>query len=636
MIKKEKQIPLYKELDKLITDGSQYFDLGFKANQDTRIELDACFNTVGSTVRSRLFGDRYDSGTRAFAMATGTGFATKQIFYIGFGGNYYNNANDIPTSYMQERHIISADRNGAYWGDTYYKTYTTSSNFECDYTFLIGTYRNAGALADSFAPLDIYGCKFYQSGVLSHDYVPVIRISDNVVGLYDKVDNTFIEKSVGNDVVAGTETGTIYYGTITIPNTNIYQMFDTPRYSVANYINNSAKARFNTDVNVRNDSAWSWKVKFKMNKNCTYDQFLLGCFYSSGSRTNRFYFYIDSSNKLTTRIDGASAKSSTNALSLNTIYEVEVKRVGNTTETYLDGELLYTINDYTGCPTTVGLMHSHNPAQSGETIANNVCCDFYEFSYINDGQEVRKYIPVYDHESQVYRFYETHYKTYMSVIDADGIGGSIKKVSSISQVLKKDYVKLDCLENTSNGFIETGRSLNGKASWKMHLDFELSNITDNGVIIGSWDGNPHTFYFRINEGYFRYRIDSSTQPNICPCVANHRYIVDIEQKNGKITFTIDGVVEATVNATSKETYGLYIMATHASDATTSGKYTLPQKMKLYNFKFYVNDVLENNYIPVYDVQNNRYRCYDTVQDTNVIVWNYNNLTGNKKQIVFDS
>lgn len=636
MIKKEKQIPLYKELDKLITDGSQYFDLGFKANQDTRIELDARFNTVGSTVRSRLFGDRYDSGTRAFAMATGTGFATKQILYIGFGGNYYNNANDIPTSYMQERHIISADRNGAYWGDTYYKTYTTSSNFECDYTFLIGTYRNAGALADSFAPLDIYGCKFYQSGVLSHDYVPVIRISDNVVGLYDKVDNTFIEKSVGNDVVAGTETGTIYYGTIAISNTNIYQMFNTQRYSKALYINNSSNASFRTDIGLRGVQSYSWFVKFKMNKNSTGNQALLGSFYSSSSRTSRFYIGINADNKIYCTIDKTAEKVSANALSLNTIYELEIKRVGNTTELYLDGEELFTINDYTGCETTVGLMEIHNPTQSGQTANNNLCCDFYEFRYILNGAENKKYIPVYDNESQLYRLYETHTNTYMSVYnDATGIDGLRLKVNQISQVVKKDYVKLDCLESTSNGFLETGRSLNGKASWKIHLDFELSNITDNGVIIGSWNQNTHTFYFRINEGYFRYRIDSSTQPNICPCVANHRYIVDIEQKNGKITFTIDGVVEATVNATSKETYGLYIMATHASDSSTSGKYTLPQRMKLYNFKFYVNDVLENNYIPVYDVQNNRYCCYDTVQDTNVSVWNYNNLTGNKKQIVFD-
>lgn len=53
----------------------------------------------------------------------------------------------------------------------------------------------------------IYYCKIWESGTLVFDAVPVIRNSDNLVGLYDKVSETFIEPIVGEG--GGFEAGAV-------------------------------------------------------------------------------------------------------------------------------------------------------------------------------------------------------------------------------------------------------------------------------------------------------------------------------------------------------------------------------------------------------------------------------------------
>jgi len=103
--------------------------------------------------------------------------------------------------------------------DTQTGTYTFSAPTKNLYIF--GNTTTTNNLNNNNA---LYYCKIWVSGSLAFDAVPVIRNSDNVVGLYDKVSQTFIEPIVS-------EGGGFEAGAITTP---------TPSDPMDIYCNNGA------------------------------------------------------------------------------------------------------------------------------------------------------------------------------------------------------------------------------------------------------------------------------------------------------------------------------------------------------------------------------------------------------------
>lgn len=51
----------------------------------------------------------------------------------------------------------------------------------------------------------ISSCKIYDNGVLIHDYVPIVRAVDNVICMYDKVTETYLENKGSGYLTAGPE-----------------------------------------------------------------------------------------------------------------------------------------------------------------------------------------------------------------------------------------------------------------------------------------------------------------------------------------------------------------------------------------------------------------------------------------------
>ena len=56
-----------------------------------------------------------------------------------------------------------------------------------------------------YAKFDLYNCKIYKAGVPVRDFIPCMRKSDSVVGLYDMVTNTFFENAGSGAFTAGPE-----------------------------------------------------------------------------------------------------------------------------------------------------------------------------------------------------------------------------------------------------------------------------------------------------------------------------------------------------------------------------------------------------------------------------------------------
>ena len=72
----------------------------------------------------------------------------------------------------------------------------------------LGALNNSGAADSRYFVGDIYYCKIYQNNALVRDLIPVIRNSDNVIGLYDTVNKKFYTNS-GTGTFAGTSGWTV-------------------------------------------------------------------------------------------------------------------------------------------------------------------------------------------------------------------------------------------------------------------------------------------------------------------------------------------------------------------------------------------------------------------------------------------
>lgn len=110
----------------------------------------------------------------------------------GFRFEYYNTVNDTIKANTTDIFTVTLDDNTGYvngnqvWQGTA-QTFTPPTELE-----LFVTYENGvNSTLSTWAYYDFYSCKIWQNNVLQRDFVPVVRTSDNEVGLFDKVNNTY-------------------------------------------------------------------------------------------------------------------------------------------------------------------------------------------------------------------------------------------------------------------------------------------------------------------------------------------------------------------------------------------------------------------------------------------------------------
>ena len=168
----------YETLEYLKTSGDQYIDTGFKPNQDTRVVMDVANLDFGQF----LFGARNGANVAAY-------------------GFYPNSENTIRSDYgadsatatidtVKGRTVIDKNKNVV---TAFGATITNiTSTFSCNYNLFLFALKDASNGAILSADVNFYSCQIYDNGTLIRDYVPVQRRSDYAVGLYDKVNKTFI------------------------------------------------------------------------------------------------------------------------------------------------------------------------------------------------------------------------------------------------------------------------------------------------------------------------------------------------------------------------------------------------------------------------------------------------------------
>ena len=196
----------YTAVDYIEGHRAEYIDTGFKTTPKTRVEATFQFTQVTPT-QQRIFGNAYSE-------TDGLVFTT----YINGGGNFAwacqnNTGNWVNTGITADtnKHTFIVDSlNNSVSIDNYSATITSTRTNNSINTMLLFSYRGNGVSPSDKSYLKMYSTKIYDNNVLVRDFIPCYRNSDNVVGMYDVVNNVFYTNQ---------GTGAFTYGSVVdIPN----------------------------------------------------------------------------------------------------------------------------------------------------------------------------------------------------------------------------------------------------------------------------------------------------------------------------------------------------------------------------------------------------------------------------------
>lgn len=187
----------YTELAWIESTGTQYFDTGFKHNQNTRVVMDVQMTTVPSGNNVWLFDGRN---------GTGANVASKSVFFYATSTSLWTTDYDGSSSRKNFSGIAATDRLNIDYNKNVCtingQTVThTAGYFQSNYNlFLLADNRAGTAMYPASAML--FSCQIYDAAALIRDYVPCIDPSGEV-GLYDLVTAVFFGNAGTGSFAAG-------------------------------------------------------------------------------------------------------------------------------------------------------------------------------------------------------------------------------------------------------------------------------------------------------------------------------------------------------------------------------------------------------------------------------------------------
>ena len=172
----------YREVTYLYAPAGSYIDTNFTPNSNSKIDCKMAWTT---------------SATNNMAFGAGVGYQDRNIELYSSGSAFevHYSAYTVIGSYTPNKYfrfvqdkgnIVIYNEDGSQNSTVNFGTKT----FDCVYTMTIFALHRSTVNKSSY-PQYLQYFKIYDNGVLVRDFIPVERTSDNVIGLYDKVNSVF-------------------------------------------------------------------------------------------------------------------------------------------------------------------------------------------------------------------------------------------------------------------------------------------------------------------------------------------------------------------------------------------------------------------------------------------------------------
>ena len=186
----------YTQVEYIESDGTQYIDTGYKANQDTRVVFDA-YILQTTTTATGLFGCRQALGSNGFYIYEHDSASGE--YNDGYGSLY---TTDIPLS-ASARHIIDKNKNKTYIDETIAHTYATQT-FTSPVTLTLFAIQQSNGVDERMSVCRLYSSVIYDNGTIVRYYIPCTNAS-GIAGLYDTVSGVFCTNAGTGSFTAGAD-----------------------------------------------------------------------------------------------------------------------------------------------------------------------------------------------------------------------------------------------------------------------------------------------------------------------------------------------------------------------------------------------------------------------------------------------
>jgi len=186
----------YQRVEYIESTGEQYLEIDFIPNSNTSSK--GKFQIVDINNASVLFGSRNSSSSNFYGLNWGGGSPYK--YY-----NSYYSGSVTDTVIDGNVHTFQKENRILYIDGVQIDTHTRVTAWNGNYKIIIfgcNTNGTIGLLSEA----RIFKLQFFNEGELAVDLIPCYRKSDNKVGMYDRVNNTFyINKGNAGDFRKGAD-----------------------------------------------------------------------------------------------------------------------------------------------------------------------------------------------------------------------------------------------------------------------------------------------------------------------------------------------------------------------------------------------------------------------------------------------
>lgn len=212
----------YTQIEYLESSGTQYIDTGYKPNANTAISI-KYYPAVSSTFMC-LYGTQDTTMTnRFYGLISSTQFRIQINSNAGQPPNFWGINKDgtliadvngtfaqtqgIVTLGVDNKNKIVSIKSDEYTGNISASGTVLGDNLNCSYNLLLLSRGTAGTAANNFLGR-LYSFAIKENGTLIQNLIPCRRNSDNVLGMYDTVSQTFLTNAGTGTFTAGADAPT--------------------------------------------------------------------------------------------------------------------------------------------------------------------------------------------------------------------------------------------------------------------------------------------------------------------------------------------------------------------------------------------------------------------------------------------
>ena len=591
----------YSPIEYLQFTGTQYIDTG--AIVDSNTGFDITFEVLNGQS-----GDPYYNlfGVRGNDSSGGTG-ETQNFFRIDTipvnsnSGTEFKYGSTTYNSGIKDTSKINIKLLNKVYTKPDGSTITVSGTITSGLSMYIGCINKAGTAYGNKASMKLYRFKIYSGSTLAHDFIPVQRVSDKVLGLYDLKTSTFkinLASGVFTSNLMNDPSSLVYFNgdslqsqgnlSLTITNNNVTLSNEQTHFGKnslkfdgsSSYMYMPFPSAYTGDITLE---GWFYQTS---NNNTTYPT----PFTLISSAGRGMYMHRSSSQTFVAATPSNSWPGTTGGTTaLNTWTHIAMCLSGTTTYCFLDGKLKGTLTNtntsYVGL--TLGTL-------AGSASDNHSSGCYYK-GYIAEVKITKgcKWTKDFTLPATPYTIAKdsTPWKEPVQMFVNTGV----------STTIPSGLVGLEYIESTGTQYIDTG--IKASKNLKVEADIDVSAASGWVMILGDYTSGSYFSWWRQNTTMYAYY--GSNNKTLAELTGKRKYI----SNNTNNIWSIDtSKITVTPNSSdfSKNGNNLYLFSVN-----NGGNYN-KASMKLYSCKIYDNGTLVRDFIPAKRISDGKCGLWDKV------------------------